>query len=168
MFWLFAHKVRKATELPHSFVLTLSIILYLFFQSNALYRIISSLYAVFGLRFKWHLMGVKYIALSKFSIHIYLRVLNILLSTHHSNIYFPSIISFLILFRTGFRQHSFKHLRNIIYIDLNEIMFCNISGSHNGEYKNNSLPGYSAVRSRRSRPTFQRSLLPPSSGRPNS
>jgi hypothetical protein len=37
---------------------------------------------------------------------------------------------------------------------------CEISGSHGGECEDYSLPGCSAVRSR-SRPTFQRCILPP-------
>jgi hypothetical protein len=37
---------------------------------------------------------------------------------------------------------------------------CEISGSHGGEYENDSFLGYGAVFSRGSRPTVQRCVLP--------
>jgi hypothetical protein len=37
---------------------------------------------------------------------------------------------------------------------------CDISGSHGGEYENDSFLGYSTVYSRGSRLTFQRCVLP--------
>jgi hypothetical protein len=42
---------------------------------------------------------------------------------------------------------------------------CEISGSHGGEYEVQSLLGCTAVFSNRCRPTFQRCVLSPSSGR---
>jgi hypothetical protein len=47
----------------------------------------------------------------------------------------------------------------------NLIPVCRIWGSHAGEYEDGCVLGCSAVKSGRSLPTFQRSLLPPSSGR---
>jgi hypothetical protein len=43
--------------------------------------------------------------------------------------------------------------------------FFEITGFHGGEYEDDSLLGYCAVQSIRSWPTFQRCILPPSSGR---
>jgi hypothetical protein len=39
-----------------------------------------------------------------------------------------------------------------------------ISGSHGGEYEDQNLVGYNTTQSRWSRPTFQRCILPSSSG----
>jgi hypothetical protein len=44
-------------------------------------------------------------------------------------------------------------------------ILCEISGSHGGEYEDQGLLGCTVVFSNRCRPTFQRCVLPPSSGR---
>jgi hypothetical protein len=55
-------------------------------------------------------------------------------------------------------------LRGRIALHLNLSNISEISGSH-GEYKDDSILWYSTVRYRRSRPTFQRCVLSPSSRR---
>jgi hypothetical protein len=60
--------------------------------------------------------------------------------------------------KTSFESSFQKNL-------VSETLDSEISGSHSGEYKDGCLLGCCAVWSGRSLPTFQRCLLPPSSGR---
>jgi hypothetical protein len=51
-------------------------------------------------------------------------------------------------------------------INVTEVISCEVGwGSHGGEYEGGCILGFGAMKSRRSLPMFQKSLLPPSSGR---
>jgi hypothetical protein len=80
------------------------------------------------------------------------------------NMWWARIMKLLIM-QFSPRFYYFLPLRFKYSLFSNTINPCSIWGSHGGEYEDGCLLGCSTVQSGRSLPTFQSSLLPPSSGR---